>query len=97
MILTPVPLARFLRFWGLGIWAVLAAAGIAVAFLVEKKKKEFNIQTFREIASFLEGKRLDEIEAAKEEGKRPYQKTILVFAVGAIALVVEVILFFVLK
>lgn len=97
MILTPIPLARFLRFWGLGIWAILAVASLAVAFLVEKKKKELNIQTYREIANFLEGKRLDEIEAAKEEGKRPYQKTVIVFAVGAIALVVEVIMFFVLK
>ena len=90
VLITPIPLAKFLGFWGLGIWAVLAAVAMAVALKIEKKKKTLNIQTYREIQAFLEGKTLDEIEAAREEGKRPYQKLLLGLACGVIALVVSV-------
>lgn len=97
MIITPVPLARFLGFWGLGIWLCVAMLTVAIAFIVEKKKKELNIQTYREILAFMEGKRLDEIEAIKEEAKRPYQKVLIVMAYVAIALVVNLLLIFWLK
>lgn len=92
VVLTPVPLARFLKFYGVALWACLAIVAIAVAYMVEKKKQTLNIATYREIVSFLEGKRLDEIEAAREEGKRPYQKIIIVAAFALIALTVEVIM-----
>ena len=92
VVLTPVPLARFLRFYGVALWVCLAAVSIAVAFMVEKKKQTLNIATYREIVSFLEGKRLDEIEAAREEGKRPYQKIVIVAAFALIALTVEVLM-----
>ena len=94
MILTPVPLARFLGFIGLGLWLCLAAACVAVALIVEKKKKEINVQTYREIVAFLEGKYLDEIDAAKEEGKRPYQKAILAIAFAIAALVINILFLF---
>ncbi len=92
VVLTPVPLARFLHFYGVALWACLAIVAIAVAYMVEKKKQTLNIATYREIVSFLEGKRLDEIEAAREEGKRPYQKIVIVAAFALIALTVEVIM-----
>ena len=92
VVLTPVPLARFLRFYGVALWACLAIVAIAVAYMVEKKKQTLNIATYREIVSFLEGKRLDEIEAAREEGKRPYQKIVIVAAFALIALTVEVLM-----
>ena len=92
VVLTPVPLARFLGFYGVALWVCLAVVAIAVAFMVEKKKQTLNIATYREIVSFLEGKRLDEIEAAREEGKRPYQKIVIVAAFALIALTVEVIM-----
>jgi len=96
-IITPVPLAKLLRFWGLGIWLCLAGTSVVFAFYVEKKKKELNIQTYREIVAFMEGKRLDEIEQMKEEAKRPYQKILLVLAVAAIALVISILMFFLWK
>ena len=92
VVLTPVPLARFLKFYGVALWACLAVVAVALAYMVEKKKQTFNITTYREIVSFLEGKRLDEIESAREEGKRPYQKIIIVAAFVLIALTVEVIM-----
>ena len=97
MLITPIPLAKFLGFWGMGIWAVLAAVAIIYAVKIEKKKKIHNIQTYREISAFLEGKTLDEIEAAREEGKRPYQKVLLGIACGVIALVVSIIMMYVMN
>ena len=97
MIVTPIPLAKLLRFWGLGIWACLAAVSMTMAVIVEKKKKELNVQTYREIVAFMEGKQLDEIEAAKEEGKRPYQKSFIVLAFGVMALVINLLMLFLWK
>lgn len=79
LVLTPMPLLYFLDKVGIVIWAVLAVVSMYVAFLVEKKKKEFDIQTYKEIIAFTEGKNLDEISKAREEGKRPYQKVSLAF------------------
>ena len=42
MLVTPIPLAKFLGFWGLGIWGVLAAVAIVYAIKIEKKKKILN-------------------------------------------------------
>ena len=89
---TPIPLVRFLGYWGIGIWAVLMVVTFAYALQIEKKKKRLNIQTYREIAEFMDGKSLDEIEAAKEEAKRPYQKILLGIACGVIALVISIIM-----
>ena len=58
------------------------------AMKIEKYKKKNNIQTFKEIISFTEGKRLDEIEKAQEYGKRPYQKVLAAFISGLIALLI---------
>ena len=57
------------------------------AFKVEKYKKKFDVHTYKEIVAFSEGKELDEIEKAKEEGKRPYQ-TALSAVIGAVLAVV---------
>ena len=96
-VITPIPLAKLLGFWGFGIWLCLAGVSLAFAFYVEKKKKELNVQTYREIVAFVEGKRLDEIEQMKEEAKRPYQKILLVLAVAVIALVISILMFFLWK
>ena len=48
------------------------------------------IQTYKEIVAFTDGKSLDEIEKAREEGKRPYQKALL--AAGSATLVVIIAL-----
>ena len=90
MMITPIPLVHFLNYIGIAIWVVFAAATLYVALLVEKKKKQFNIQTYKEIVAFAEGEGLDEIAKAREEGKRPYQKLLLAVAAGAITLVIAV-------
>ena len=47
------------------------------AWKIEKLKKDHDIQTYKEIVAFSEGKRLDEIQKQREIGKRPYQKLLL--------------------
>ena len=91
MLITPIPLAKFLNFVGIAIWVVLAVITIYVAFNVEKMKKQFDIQTYREIIAFSEGTKLDEIAKAREEGKRVYQKVLLAFGAGVMALVIAIL------
>ena len=97
VMITPIPLAHFFGFVGIGIWVLLLAAGMYVAILVEKKKRKFDIQTYREIIAFTEGKGLDEIARAKEEGKRPYQKILLAMAAGVITLLIAIVFTVILK
>ena len=95
--ITPIPLVRFLKIVGIAIWCVLYAVAFYVGLLVEKRKKQFNIQTYREIIAFTEGSTLDEISKAREEGKRPYQKVFLALAAGVITLVIAIMFSLLLK
>ena len=97
LMVSPIPLAYYLRITGIVIWAVLAAVTLFVAFAVEKKKKQFDIQTYREIIAFSEGKRLDEIEKDRENGKRSYQKTLLIMGSGIVTLMIAVVFGLLLK
>ena len=90
VMITPIPLAHFWDYYGIAIWVILAAATFYVSIMVEKKKKQFDIQTYREIIAFTEGEGLDEIAKAREEGKRPYQKLLLAFGAGIVTLVIAI-------
>ncbi|BCK01255.1 transcriptional regulator [Anaerocolumna chitinilytica] len=92
-----VPLAVFLHFYGMIIFGVLFAFTMYFAFKVERCKKDNDVQTFKEIVAFAEGKRLDEIEKYQEAGKRPYQKVLLVIGSAVITLIVCCLLLWVLK
>lgn len=48
------------------------------AIRVEKIKKFHDVQTYKEIVAFSEGKKLDEINRLAEAGKRPYQNILKV-------------------
>lgn len=84
----PVPLAYFLGYVGIGIWAVLMASALYYALRIEKQKKAHDIQTYKEIVAFSQGKRLSEIEKNREIGKRPYQKALLAIGAGLLTLVI---------
>ena len=88
MIVTPVPLAIWFGGYGAAAWAVIAAAALGYSFKVENLKKAYQIQTYKEIVAFSEGKRLDEMETQQEIGKRPYQKALLVMISAAVTLAV---------
>lgn len=97
VVVTPVPLFHYLDYAGIAIWAALFGLTFFFAGKVERKKKAFDIQSYKEIVAFTEGKSLDEIEKAREEGKRPYQKILLAVASGLITLVIAVLMMWVLK
>lgn len=88
MLVLSIPLSKLLGWIGWGIWVVIAAATLYYGIRVERYKKKHNIQTYKEILAFTEGKPLSEIEQTREEGKRPYQKVLLV--VGCVLLTVAV-------
>lgn len=87
-IVSVIPLTVFLNYYGLLISAVLWGISMYYAIKIEKYKKANDIQTYKEIVAFTEGKRLDEIEKAKESGKRPYQKILSAVLCGVIAFIV---------
>ena len=64
---------------------------------VEKQKKTHDIQTYKEIMAFTEGKKLDEIEKYRESGKRPYQKLLLAVCAGLLTLAVSAVMIFLLR
>ena len=67
-----------------------------MAYRVEKEKRKFDTQTFREIQAFLEGKSLSEIEKNREKGKRRYQKIFLAIGAGVLALAVSLLFLWIL-
>lgn len=76
-IVSVMPLVIYFKGAGLVVSAIIYAIGLYYALKIEKYKKKYNIQTYKEILAFTEGKKLDEIAKAKEESKRPYQKVLL--------------------
>lgn len=92
MLITPIPLAHFLGWWGMAVYVIVAVIGFYFALRVEKHKKKFDIQTYKEITAFLEGKSMDEIEKARESGKRPYQKVLAAVGSGVLVLVIAALM-----
>lgn len=97
LIFTPIPLVHYLNYAGIAIWLALLGITMWFAFRIEKEKKTFDIQTYKEIIAFTEGKCLDEIEKAREEGKRLYQKIFLAAASGLITFVIAALMMWILK
>lgn len=92
MILAFIPLYVWLDTIGLILYAALVVVTLYYANRVEKHKKRFDTQTIREIEAFTEGVTLDEIEKAREAGKRPYQTVAVVTVSTAIAAIINLAL-----
>ncbi len=90
LLILPVPLVILMKWFGMALYVCLFAIGMYFAVKVERYKKKYDIQTYKEIVAFTDGKSLDEIEKAREEAKRPYQKGLL--AAGSALLVVIIAL-----
>lgn len=97
LLIIPIPLAEFMGWWGIIVYSMLFIVSMYYALRVEKYKKKFDIQTYKEIIAFSEGKSLDEIEKAKEVGKRPYQKFLLAIASALIVVMIAIIMGLILK
>ncbi len=96
MLVTPIPLAKFLGWAGVAVWGILAVVTIIYAFRIEKLKKVYDIQTYKEIVAFMEGKTLDEIAKREEKAKNPYQKILLVLGSGLVGAAIGVVLIYIL-
>lgn len=92
-----VPLTVFMGYFGFAIWGVIAIAANYYGFKVDKQKKNFDIQTYKEILAFSEGKSMDEIQKQQEYGKRPYQKIFIVAGVSVITLAISAIMLYILS
>lgn len=86
LLVAPVPLVMLWKWFGMALYLCLFGTGMYFAVRIEKYKKKYDIQTYKEIVAFTNGRSLDEIEEARELGKRVYQKALL--AAGSALLVV---------
>ena len=93
-VVSAVPLFMWLGVWAFIPWGIIWAVSMYFAFKVEKVKKDNDIQTYKEIVAFSEGKLLDYIYRQREIGKRPYQKNLLAIGSALIAFVVCVLIGF---
>ena len=77
-VVSAVPLFMWLGVWAFIPWGIIWAISMYFALKIEKVKKDNDVQSYKEIVAFSEGKLLDDIQKQCEIGKRPYQKNLLV-------------------
>ncbi|MBR1864090.1 MAG: helix-turn-helix transcriptional regulator [Ruminococcus sp.] len=92
----PYPLIKFGGVLGTVILFLYFTVVMISALKVESLKKKNNVQTYRELTAFLEGKSLDEIEQAREEAKRPYQKILLAIGSALLSMVIFLLFYLIL-
>ena len=80
--------------WAFIPWGIIWAISMYFALKIEKVKKDNDVQSYKEIVAFSEGKLLDDIQKQCEIGKRPYQKNLLVIGSMLITLAVCVLIGF---
>lgn len=76
----------------IGIWVLLYIVTMYYALRVEKQKKRFDVQTYKEILAFDTGKNLTTIEKEREHGKRPYQKLVSALVTALIMIVIAAVM-----
>lgn len=87
-VVSAVPLFMWLGVWALIPWGIIWMLSMYFASKIEKIKKDNDVQTYKEIVAFSEGKLLDDIYKQQEIAKRPYQKMLLVIGSVLITLCV---------
>ena len=81
-------LAYTTGFWFFIPSVLLFACAMYFAIRIEKCKKEYNVQTYKEIVAFTKGETLYKEDQIREEAKRPYQKVLAPILSAVIAAVV---------
>ena len=89
------PLSEIYGFIGIIIWILFFIITFVTAYFIERFKKDNDIQTYKEILAFIDGKQLSYEELQQEKGKRMYQKILFAFLVGVIALILCFIIIFI--
>ena len=95
--ITPIPLVHFLSYVGLGIWIVILEAGIYVGWLVEKRKNQADVHTYREIMAYMEGNGLSEAQKAAEKRKHLCQRILMAAASGALGVIISLFFLWILE
>ena len=93
-VVSAVPLFMWLGVCAFIQWGIIWAISMYFALKIEKVKKDNDVQSYKEIVAFSEGKLLDDIQKQCEIGKRPYQKNLLVIGSMLITLAVCVLIGF---
>ena len=91
-VVSVVPLSMWLGVWSFIPWGIIWMMTMYFASKIEKIKKDNDVQTYKEIVAFSEGKLLDDIHKQQEIGKRPYQKILLVIGSAFLTLCVCVLI-----
>lgn len=97
MVISVYPLFKFAGIIGIGIWVLFAAVTICTAFTIERIKKHYDIQTYKEIVAFVENKPLSYEESQQELGKRIYQKILMAIMSGVIAFLICLVVAFIIN
>lgn len=92
MIISAYPLSKYAGKIGCIIWVILMAITLYTALIIEKYKKKYDIQTYKEIITFCNSKSLSRDDKNQEIGKRPYQKILLSIISGLITILVMTIM-----
>ena len=93
-VVSAVPLFMWLGVWAFIPWGIIWAISMYFAFKVEKVKKDNDVQTYKEIVAFSDGKLSDDIQKQREIGKRPYQKILLAIGCASVTVVVCILIGF---
>jgi len=92
------PLSWYLGFIpGIAIALLLLSGTLYFAYKVEKIKKQYDVQTYREIVAFSKGETLDEIAKIRESGKRKYQKFLSFVSTFILGLIIAQIIWWLLR
>lgn len=97
LMLSAYPLFKIDGYIGALIWALFFVITIVTATIIEKFKKNNDIQTYKEIIAFMENKSLSYEEVQQEIGKRNYQKILLAILTGLITFIIFIIEIFIMK
>ncbi len=92
LLITPIPFAMLWKWFGMALYLCLFGIGMVFAIRIEKYKKKYDIQTYKEIVAFMDGKSLSEIEKAREEAKRPYQKVLMTLGSALLGVAIAIIM-----
>ncbi len=97
VMISAYPLFSMDGYVGIIIWILFFAVTFGTATIVEKFKKNNDIQTYKEIIAFMENKPLTYEESQQEIGKRIYQKILLALLAGIITLIIILITMFIIN
>ena len=91
------PLSEIYGFIGIIIWILFFIITFVTAYFIERFKKDNDIQTYKEILAFIDGKQLSYEELQQEKGKRMYQKILYAFFAGVFSLITSLLVIFIMN